>query len=112
MAEGMQLKTITEALITAAQDQALNTKYHQAQIFGINEDSKCLMCKKTNETVSHILNMCKKLTTNNYLKRHNNVAAIIHRNICQHYVIQACKTPWKHHPEPVAENKEVKVLLD
>ena len=65
------------------------------------------MSKGTNENVSHILNMCPKLTTDINLKRHCNVAAILHRNICQHYGI---KTTWKHPAEPVAENKEVKVL--
>ena len=66
----------------------------------------------SNETVSHILNMCPKLNTNNYLKRHSNVAAILHRNICQHYGTKTSKTPWKHSPEPKTENKEVKVLWD
>ena len=67
------------------------------------------MCKETNESVPHILNMCQNLTTSNYLKRHNNVVAILHRNICQHYRI---KTLWNHHPESIRENKEVKVLWD
>ena len=53
----------------------------------------------------HILNMYPKLTTNKFLKRHNNVAAILLKNACVHYWIKTSKTPWNHHPEPVAENK-------
>ena len=53
-----------------------------------------------------------KMSTNNYLKRHYNVAAIVHRNICQHYGVKSSKTPWKCHQLPVAENKEVKVSWD
>ena len=50
----------TEALITAAQDQALNTKHHQTQVLGINEDFKYRTCSETNETVPHIVNMCPR----------------------------------------------------
>ena len=56
--------------------------------------------------------MCPKLATNNYSKRHNNVAAVLHRNICQHCGIKTSKTPWIYHPEVVTENNEVKVLCD
>ena len=33
-------------------------------------------------------------------------------NKCQHYGIKTSKTQWKHHPDPVTENKEAKVLWD
>ena len=68
------------------------------------------LCKDTIEAVSD--NMCAKLTTRNYLKRHNNIATTLHINICQHYEMKISEIPWKHHPEPVTENKEVKVLWD
>ena len=67
---------------------------------------------EANETVSNILNMCPKLATNNYLKRHNNVAAILHSNICQYHGTKTSKIEWKHHPDPVAERNEVKVLWE
>ncbi len=40
----------TESLIFAAQDQALNTKYHQKNILKQTEDSKCRMCNKLKST--------------------------------------------------------------
>ena len=49
--------TEAKALMTAAQDQTLNNMYHQTQILGGNQDTRCRMCKETNETVSHILTM-------------------------------------------------------
>ena len=76
------------------------------------QDFKYRMYKETIEAVSHILNMCPKLTTINYMKRHINVAAILRRNICQHYWIKTSKTQCKHVPEPALENKEVVVLWD
>ena len=33
-------------------------------------------------------------------------------NICQHYGTKPSKKQQNHHPEPVARNMEVKVLLD
>ena len=73
--ERIRSKKRTEAMLTAAQDQALNTKYGRTQIFGINEDSKFCSSKESNETAFRILKMCSKLTTTNYFKSHNNVAA-------------------------------------
>ena len=55
-------------------------------------------------------NMCPKLTTNNYLRKHSNVAGIPYSDISQHYGIKTGKSPLKHHPDPVTENKEVKLL--
>ena len=55
---GLNIKT--ESLIREAQDQVLNTTYHQTQILGILQDFKCRMFKETNLTVSHIQNMCPK----------------------------------------------------
>ena len=39
------------------------------------------MCKETKESVCHILNMCRELSSDNYLKRQDNVAAIEHNDI-------------------------------
>ena len=98
--------------MTSAQDQSLKTKYLQIQIPGINPDSKYRICKETNEALSHLLNMRPILTTSNYLKRHNNVAAILHGNICENYGTKTSTIPLKHHPEPAIENNEGKVLWD
>ena len=51
-------------------------------------------------------------TNNNCLERRNNVSATLHINIYQHYGIKTSKTPWKHHPQPITKNEEVKVLWD
>ncbi|KAJ8039802.1 Retrovirus-related Pol polyprotein from type-2 retrotransposable element R2DM [Holothuria leucospilota] len=47
------LKIETEALITAAQNQALCTKYHQAKILKQSDDSKCRMYREADETRPH-----------------------------------------------------------
>ena len=107
------LKIETEALITAAQDQALNTKHHQAKILKLSDDSKCRMCREADETVSHIIAGCQKLAGTEYLRRHNSVAATLHHEICQHYRIPTAEQqPWLHRPEAVTETEQVKVLWD
>ena len=37
----------TETLITSDDDHAMNGKYYEAQILGINEDSNCRMCSES-----------------------------------------------------------------
>ena len=97
------LKIETEALITAAQEQALNTKNHQAKILHTSADPTCRLCKSANETVTHILTACPKLAQTEYLKRHNAVAAVIHKSICDDYNIETVKQIRLHHPEAVTE---------
>ena len=106
------LKIETEALITAAQEQALNTNAHKAKILHTSSDSRCRMCKATDETITHITSGCQKLAQTEYLKRHNNVAKIIHKNICEEYDIETVTQPWLHKPESVTENNQVKILWD
>ncbi|KAJ8018646.1 hypothetical protein HOLleu_43265 [Holothuria leucospilota] len=107
------LKIETEALITAAQDQALNTKSHQANIMKVTTDSKCRMCTETDETVNHLVAGCQKLAATEYLERHNKVAAALHLEICRHYGIPTAEQhPWLHRPETVNETDGVKILWD
>ena len=106
------LKVETEALIIAAQEQALNTKSHQARILKTSTDARCRLCKTANETVTHILTGCPKIAQTEYLKRHNAVAAGIHRNACQEYGIETTNKVWLHKPQAVIETEQVKILWD
>ncbi|KAJ8024905.1 hypothetical protein HOLleu_34958 [Holothuria leucospilota] len=91
------LKVETEALTTAAQDQALNTKYHQTKTLRVSNDPKCKMCKLADETISHITSACQNLAGPLYLTRHNDLASAIHRIVCQNY-IHIEPVPWQHKP--------------
>ena len=108
----MNLKIETEALLTAAQDQALSTKAHKTYIQKTSTDAKCRLCKDTDETVSHILTACRILAPTEYVRRHNEVAKVIHLNICKAYDIQTPKQYWKHEPLPVTDNEKAKILWD
>ena len=69
------LKGETEGLITAAQDQALNTRYYSKHIIKQGSTDRCRMCDTQAETVEHIISGCQTLAADKYLNRHNQVAA-------------------------------------
>ncbi|XP_051929435.1 uncharacterized protein LOC127605701 [Hippocampus zosterae] len=75
------LKDSTEALILAAQEQALSTRAIEAQIYHTRQDPRCRLCKKAPETIQHITAGCKMLAGKAYMERHNQVAGIVYRNI-------------------------------
>jgi len=66
------LKTETESLIFAAQDQAVNTKYYNSHILGWT-DSSCRFCSCGNETDAYIVSGCSNLAGTLYKKRHDAV---------------------------------------
>ena len=76
------LKEETEGLITAAQDQALNTRYYSKHIIKQGSTDRCRMCHTQAESVEHIISGCQTLAADKYLNRHNQVAAQLHLDIC------------------------------
>ena len=106
------LKAETEALLTAAHEQALSTKSHKARIMKVSSDPSCRMCGRANETVAHILSACTELAATEYLKRHNNVARVVQWSMCKEYGIEVVSPYWKHEPQSVIETSKVKILWD
>ena len=108
----VKLKMETEALLIAAQDQALNTKAHATYILKAGTDPKCRLCNISDETVAHLLTACSKLAAKDYLTRHNEVARLVHRSICEAYGMRVARQPWQHTPQAVVEADSVKILWD
>jgi hypothetical protein len=52
------LKGETGSEIIAAQDQALQTKYHETRMLQTERDSKCRLHKQFDETMEHIIPAC------------------------------------------------------
>ena len=78
------LKGEMEGLITAAQDQALNTRYYSKHIIKQGSTDRCRMCHTQAETVN----------------RHNHVAVQLHLDMCKHYAIKVDTQHWyQHNPE-------------
>ena len=105
------LKDSTEALIMAAQEQALNTRAIEAQIYHTRQDPRCRLCKEAPETIQHITAGCKMLAGKAYMERHNQVAGIVYRNICVEYGLETPRSKWETPPK-VIENDRAKILWD
>ena len=106
------MKKETEGLIRAAQTQSLRTNAIKTNIDKTQQDSKCRMCKKKEETVSHIANECPKLAQREYKRRHDCVAKALHWDLCRLHDI-GCYNEWyEHQPDEVLETSDVKILWD
>ena len=110
MVEKCRLKSETEDLIVAAQDQVLKTKYMQAKIIK-NGRSKCRICGRFQEAVDHISG-CPELAKTEYIHRHNKVAAYVHWNICRNFDINIPDKWFEHQPQPVIEHQKATILWD
>jgi hypothetical protein len=55
------LKEETKSEIVAAQDKALQTKYHATKILHTKTDSKRRLCQQFDETIDHIISACSTL---------------------------------------------------
>ena len=94
-----------------AQSQSVRTNAIKAKIEKSQEDSRCRLCKKTDETVNHLLSECPKLAQSEYKRRHDNVAKG-HWDICKQLGME-CRDKWyDHNQEPVTENEDRKILWD
>ena len=61
------LKGETEGLVTAAQDQALNTRYYSKHIIKQGTMDRCRKCNTQPETVEHLISGCQILAADQYL---------------------------------------------
>jgi hypothetical protein len=73
-----------ESLIIAAQDQAINMRYHQKYIMKQPTDRKCKMCCNAEEHIKLTVVGCTKLAPSEYSNKYNKVAGYIHWTICKH----------------------------
>ena len=65
------LKKGTEALLMAAQEQAIRTNYVKHHIDKSRDSPTCRMCGEKGETVSHIICECSKLAQKEYNNNNN-----------------------------------------
>ena len=106
------LKPETEALICAAQEQALRTNYIKCNIDGSIESPLCRLCKEKGESVYHIVSECKVLAQREYKRRHDKIAQFIHWELCGKYKLERSRNWYEHKPEGVVESDDVKILWD
>ena len=76
LSEG-RLRPQTEALILAAQDDVLHTRWYRNRILRNSSLLMCRECGKAMETVKHILNMCEPKGFSLYKERHDRAILIL-----------------------------------
>ena len=106
------LKVETEALIFAAQEQALRTNVLKFNIDNTRNSSLCRLCGEKNESVTHLICGCKVLAQKEYKRRHDSIARIVNWMLCSRHSIGRVDRWYEHHPEGVIESKSVKLLWD
>ena len=72
------MKRETESLIVAAQNQSIRTNLVKAKIDKSQKDTLCRLCKKTDESIDHVVSGCSKLAQKEYKRRHDNLGKMVH----------------------------------
>lgn len=104
----------TEGSIHAIQDQMVPTRMHRKYIHKeVLATTKCRLCNAEEESVQHLISACTFLAPTAYLSRHNNVAKVIHQELCLKWGLTNVRTPhYKYEPDPVKENYQAKIYWD
>ena len=85
------LKKGTEGLIIATQDQAVRTNAIKVKIEKRQCDSVRRLYIKADETVSHVVSWCEKLSKKEYKRIHDKVDLALHWDLCKKYGFE-CRT--------------------
>ena len=65
------LKRVTESLTCAAQEKAIRTNLIKGKFDKPQEQTKCRMSSRPDETINHIVRECLKLAQKEYKRRHD-----------------------------------------
>ena len=106
------IKIQTEALLCAAQEQAIGTNYIRHHIDKSSDNPLCRICGKRGETVHHIVNECEKLAQKEYKGHHDNVARKVHWELCKKNVLEQKEIWYEHDPDSAVVNEKVNLLRD
>jgi len=67
----------------AAQDQALQTKYHATKYYTEKNTAMVDSVNNLMRHIEHIISECPILAKEQYIKKHDRVCAQLHLNICK-----------------------------
>ena len=106
------MKSETESLTVAAQNQSIRTNLVKAKVDKIQGDSLCRVCRKVDESIDHIVSGCSKLTQNEYKRRHKNLGKIVHWKLATVCNFEAGDKWYEHELESDLENEDYKIFWD
>ena len=105
------LKSTTEALILAAQDDCNYTHSFKANCMGNAGDTHCRQCGEGVETIRHILSQCHPKGFNLYTERHDHALLVVYYDLCKHYGFEVTPRWWQLEPLPIHEKQLAKGTL-
>ena len=97
------LPAATEELVVATQDQALRTRYYERKMLNRNISPTCRMCSVYLQTDDHIVADCSALAPTDYTDRHNQLASIIHWDVCRHFGVPVESRWYRHHRDRLVQ---------
>ena len=87
------MKKGTEAIIKAAQNQALRTNWIKHRTDKQDMSLKCRICQTEDESAMHLASSCEGLAKQQYKVRHDAVKRSVYWEICRKYGIE-CSRKW------------------
>jgi hypothetical protein len=104
----------TEGFIFEIQDRVINTRNYKKHICGLQSIiDKCRICGTQGETIEHIISSCTVLAQNEYKKRHDIFAKIIHINFAVKFnLLKDTQPHYIYKPESCLENDNYKLYFD
>ena len=103
----------TEALIFAAQVQALRTNYGEFNMDHSVDSPLCRLCGQKGKTINHIIGECKCLARKKYKsQRRDNIARLANWTLRCKYGLNRNEKWCEHQPDEVEENERCKILWD
>ena len=70
------------------------------------------MCDERDESITHLIAECKKLARKEYKQIHDNIARIVHLELCQKCGLVGEVKWYNHKPASVVENERIKIMWD
>ena len=106
-----QLKKETEAIVCAAQEQALRVNSIKYHIDGQGVLLMCRLCGESSETVIHLSSSCPVLAKSKYSTQHDIVGKHIHWLLLKKYRIPTENKWYSHAPNIVTERDDGKATI-
>ena len=100
----------TERLIFDAQEQAIQTNVIKGKTDKSQEQTKCRICSRNDQTINHIVSECPKLAKRACKRRYDWIGRQIQQKIWGANGIHVKSKWYKHQPELVIENDSCKIL--
>ncbi|XP_022195807.2 uncharacterized protein LOC111053266 [Nilaparvata lugens] len=104
----------TEGFIIDMQDQVVTTNAYRRHIIrDLSISDKCRLCNAAVESIQHIVSGCSILAPKEYLRRHNNVAKIVHLKLQQEFDFFEEMPPYySYSPPAFIERNQIKIYWD